>query len=642
MKTYKTFSLLLMLSSLFGCNTLVTKNTNQTKPFEQSVFENALYDKQINDDSSVKLSLRIDEKSVLPHSQDNGLFSISWRTPSAPSLQATDEITPPAVAITNPSLENSPVPAAEADGAIVSSSQALNPKTTHKVKARVKKTVKQPKVKKRIEKRTQASQSTRLSVKKKVAKKTLKAKKLLSEILTKTRLKGQSANKKSLANQNLWERIRQGYALFEIEHPKIQSAIEHYVKYPAYFERISRKAKPYLYYIVEAIEKRKMPLEIALLPAIESAYEPMALSHKSAAGLWQFMPATGEYYGLTQNEWYDGRRHIMKSTTAALDYLERLHRHFEGDWLLALAAYNYGEGNLGKAIKKNQELDKATDFWALQLPRETREYVPKLLGLSKIIADPKNYGITLQSIANRPYLTQIKLERQIDLSLAALLAGVTWDEFKRLNASYRRELSALDGPYDLIVPVEKARLFKQRLGKLPVELMLTQADQFEQTLAQFSAQAMQNQTEEKKAEDKNEGQEKLASSESLPPKAHQVSSGDNLWNIAKQYGISIATIRQLNNLKSDSLYVGQNLILRGVDTLLSTISKTKKAQTQKSSAPQDNNALKNKILHTVKSGESLWYIARNYQVGIEKLSQWNGLKRDELLRLGQKLIIWLD
>ncbi|RKZ40615.1 MAG: hypothetical protein DRR16_16255 [Candidatus Parabeggiatoa sp. nov. 3] len=632
MKTYTTFSLLLIVSGLFGCNTLVTKPTVGASISSQMVVDNAAYENQATD-SSVNLSLRINEQSVLPYSEHNGLFSVSWVTPSAPSrLTETQSV---AITSSHSDFEKIQPTSRLSLGVIDSSTQLLTPKTAGqpKAKKRVKKTAKPAQAKKRVKKTTQASQSKRLTPSNKVTEKTLNANQILDEILTQTRLKQQSASHKrsTSANPDLWDRIRQGYALFEIDHPKVQSAIEKYVKSPSYFERISRKARPYLYLIVEEIEKRGMPLEIALLPAIESVYEPMALSHKSAAGLWQFMKATGEDYGLTQNEWYDGRRNIIKSTTAALDYLSRLHRKFEGDWLLALAAYNYGQGNLGKAIKKNKGLGDPTDFWSLELPRETREYVPKLLGLSKIVADPQSYGIKLQFIANRPYLTQVKLERQIDLSLAALLAGLPWDDFKRLNACYRREVTAQDGPHNITVPIEKVGLFKQRLVKLPVELMLTQANQLEQALVQFSAQAMRVD---------NEAKEKLATSEPIPPKKHQVCSGDNLWKIAKQYGITIAALRQLNNMKTDSLYVGQNLIVRGVDTLLSKLSKTKKAGTQ--TAHQDDNSLKNKILHTVKSGESLWYIARNYQVGINKLSQWNGLRQNELLRLGQKLIIWLD
>jgi len=632
MKTYTTFSLLLIVSGLFGCNTLVTKPTVGAGISSQMAVDNAA-DENRATDSSVNLSLRINEQSVLPYSEHNGLFSVSWVTPSAPSrLTETQSVV---ITSSHSAFEKIQTTSRLPLGVIDSSTQSLTPKTASQVKAkkRVKKTAKPAQAKKRVKKITQASEYKRPTPSNKVTEKTLNANQILAEILTQTRLKQQSASHKrsTSANPDLWDRIRQGYALFEIDHPKVQSAIEKYVKSPSYFERISRKARPYLYLMVEEIEKRGMPLEIALLPAIESAYEPMALSHKSAAGLWQFMKATGKDYGLTQNEWYDGRRNIIKSTTAALDYLSRLHRKFEGDWLLALAAYNYGEGNLGKAIRKNEGLGAPTDFWSLELPRETREYVPKLLGLSKIVASPQNYGIELQSIANRPYLTQVKLERQIDLSLAALLAGLPWDDFKRLNACYRREVTAQDGPHNITVPIEKAGRFKQRLAKLPVELMLTQADQFEQTVVQYSTQAMRVD---------NEGKEKLATSEPIPPKEHRVCSGDNLWKIAKQYGITIAALRQLNNLKTDSLYVGQNLIVRGVDTLLSKLSKTKKAGTQ--TAHQDDNSLKNKILHTVKSGESLWYIARNYQVGINKLSQWNGLRQNELLRLGQKLIIWLD
>jgi soluble lytic murein transglycosylase-like protein len=251
--------------------------------------------------------------------------------------------------------------------------------------------------------------------------------------------------------------------------------IDEYVKYPASLRKIARNATPYLYHIVEEVEKRGMPLEIALLPAIESLYQPIARSHKSAVGIWQFMSATGGEYGLVQNSWYDGRRDIIKSTTAALDYLQKLHQSFDDDWLLALAAYNTGPGNVRKAIKRNRRQGKSTDFWSLKLPRETREYVPKLLGLSDIIANYQFYGLELQAIANQPYFERVNVGRQIDLYLAARLAGLSLSAFKHLNPGYKRKETSPTGPHYIVLPVEKVQLFKQRLDRVLAQMMLSQA-----------------------------------------------------------------------------------------------------------------------------------------------------------------------
>jgi len=227
---------------------------------------------------------------------------------------------------------------------------------------------------------------------------------------------------------DLWQRIRSGYALPTNNNTVIKAHQHWFVRHPAYLNRAFKRAKPFLYYIVNEIDKRGMPMEIALLPVVESAFQPFAYSHGRASGVWQFIPSTGKRFGLKIGWWYDGRRDILASTDAALKYLSYLHKYFDGDWLLALAAYNSGEGTVSRAIKKNKRNGKKTDFWSLKLPKETRDYVPKLIALSTIIAQPQQYKLNLIPIQNRPAVTQIDVGSQIDIALAAELAGMSIEE----------------------------------------------------------------------------------------------------------------------------------------------------------------------------------------------------------------------
>ena len=341
--------------------------------------------------------------------------------------------------------------------------------------------------------------------------------------------------KKKAKKDDIWNRISKGYKLSSINNWRIRRFENKMLGSSSYFTRISRNAEPYLYHIVREVEKRGMPLEIALLPAIESAFKPLALSSKRAAGLWQFMPATGKDYGLQQNYSYDGRRDIIKSTTAALDYLQELEDIFGGDWLLALAAYNYGPGNVLKALHRNERQGRATDYWSLRLPRETSEYVPKLLAFAKIVANHKKYGMRLPNIANKPYFKRVYVGRQIELSLAAQLAGISWGQFKLLNPAYKRKMTVAYGQHQIVLPIRNARRFKQRLAKIPSGVRLVQASMPNRRIhlsAQRTGSTMQQ---------------------------HRVSQGDSLFTIAEFYKTSVAKLRALNPTKYNNLKVGDYL-----------------------------------------------------------------------------------
>ena len=237
---------------------------------------------------------------------------------------------------------------------------------------------------------------------------------------------------------DLWQRIRSGLSWQDIDNDQVDDAVDSYLAQPSYMPTISERGSLYLYYIVEEVQKRDMPMEIALLPLVESTLDPMAYSHNHAAGLWQIMPATGEHLGLQQDWWFDGRRSLRDSTRVALDYLEQLHRKFDNDWLLALAAYNAGNGRVARAQRANAAKGRPTDYWSLKLPRETRRYVPKMLALSRIVADPEAYDVIIPPVANAPAFEIAEIGGQIELARAAELADVNLETLRWLNAGQLR------------------------------------------------------------------------------------------------------------------------------------------------------------------------------------------------------------
>ncbi|MGB1110769.1 MAG: transglycosylase SLT domain-containing protein, partial [Gammaproteobacteria bacterium] len=276
--------------------------------------------------------------------------------------------------------------------------------------------------------------------------------------------KGQSANQsESIAGSassqardpdaplDLWARIRQSYSLGNHDHERIDYELKRYAGKNGFFKRIAERADPYLFLIVEEMERNGIPGEVALLPIVESAFKPFAYSHGRASGLWQFISATGLRYGMKQSWWYDGRRDVLASTQGAAKYLNTLKDHFDGNWLLALASYNTGEYRVLREMKKNRQAGKPTDFWNLDLPRETEAYVPRLLAMAKIIADPAKYGIDLPPISNEPKLAVVETGGQLDLAIAADMAGISLDELYRLNPGFNRWATDPDGPHRLLV-----------------------------------------------------------------------------------------------------------------------------------------------------------------------------------------------
>ncbi|WP_118180673.1 transglycosylase SLT domain-containing protein [Paraburkholderia phosphatilytica] len=261
---------------------------------------------------------------------------------------------------------------------------------------------------------------------------------------------------------DLWGRIRRGFQIPDLQSDLVDMQVNWYVQRPDYVQRMTERSQKYLYHIVEELEARHMPTELALLPFVESAYNPQALSVAKAAGMWQFVPDTGRTYNLKQNMWQDERRDVLASTSAALDYLSRLHDMF-GDWYLALAAYNWGEGNVQRAIARNQAAGLPTDYQSLRMPMETRNYVPKLQAVKNIIMNPQQYGLTLPAIPNHPYFVTVTTSHDIDVDIAAKLANMTTDEFRSLNPSFKKPVILGATDPQILLPFDNASAFERNL-----------------------------------------------------------------------------------------------------------------------------------------------------------------------------------
>ena len=389
------------------------------------------------------------------------------------------------------------------------------------------------------------------------------------------------------AYANVWERIRAGFKLPEIDDPLVRKWENFYAVRPEYWQRINERGKRYLYFITAEIERRGMPLEIALLPIIESAYNPTALSRARASGIWQFVPATGKIYGLQQNWWLDNRRDVTVATGSALDYLQRLYQMF-GDWQLALASYNWGEGAVQRAINRNRAKHKPTDYASLKIPTETRNYLPKLQAVKNLIMAPEKFGLGLPEVPDLPYFTTVMTARQIDIALAARLADMPIEEFKTLNPAHNRPVMAGGGGEQRItLPYDKAESFVINLDayKLPLvswrPYQLKTGERLDQVAPRFGIDV-----DELKRVNGLTGRKKIvpgytllvparggeAPAERIPaaifkdapddgPGWHRVRRGETLVAIAHRYGVTAADLKRLNGLSGNSVAAGHRLRL---------------------------------------------------------------------------------
>ncbi|MFU8787545.1 MAG: LysM peptidoglycan-binding domain-containing protein [Methylobacter sp.] len=402
---------------------------------------------------------------------------------------------------------------------------------------------------------------------------------------------------------SVWERLLSLYSLPQIENERIERELNWYLRHPAYLARIQQRAEPYLHLILNEVEAKRIPGELALLPVVESAFIPDAYSKSDASGLWQFIPATGRLYGLKQNEWYDGRRDIYASTRAATAFLKHLGEHFNGDWYLALASYNFGKGNVGKAIAKNQELNRPTDYWSLDLPKETTDYVPRLLAIAKIFANVEKYNIDLKYIPNKPYCELVDAKSQLDLSKAAELAGTPLNEFLKLNPGFNRSSTAPEGPHHLLIPVANAQAFKQKLAQLPYDQRIDKQRHHYESAAQTRPEQSQ-----------------------AAYGLHKVKPGETLSGIAYKNNTTVNSLREANHLAGNTVKSGM-LLKMPVAEKTANASKTVQPDTQRTQ------------VYVVQKGDTFWNIAQRFSVTVNNLQDWNNMTAKSALLLGQKLMI---
>ncbi|WP_439107573.1 LysM peptidoglycan-binding domain-containing protein [Congregibacter sp.] len=406
-----------------------------------------------------------------------------------------------------------------------------------------------------------------------------------AEILPPARDPG--ASKKLGPPVDLWDRIRRQLEMHTLHNARIGAAREHYLEQPRYFEITGARAERYLYHLVSEVEARDMPIEIALLPMVESAMNPFAVSNQRAAGLWQIMPGTADDLGIRRDWWFDGRLDVRDSTRHALDFLEGLNADFDGDWLLTLAAYNSGKARVQRAIKRNASRDMPTDYWSLELPRETRRYVPRLIALSTIIAFSEALEVSLHNIPNSPAFEMIDTGGQIEMLRAAELAGIDLIQLRNYNPGQLRWATAPNSDGKILVPMAVAPSFAVSIAQLP-------------------------------------------DSQRVTWQHYRIRRGDSLIRIAKNFDTQVGLLREVNNLDGN--------LIRAGDTLMIPDS----AAWQESLALAQKGSTGVRRGYTVRRGDSLYEIAARFDVTIDNIISWNQLDPRRYLQPGQSLTLFLS
>jgi len=399
-----------------------------------------------------------------------------------------------------------------------------------------------------------------------------------------------------IVHEKVWDRVVHNFALPECSEYEIaRTWARWYADHPDYMARIFKRAQPWIYYITDELERRGIPGEIALLPIVESAYDPFAFSSGRALGAWQFIASTGRNYGLNQDWWYDGRRDVWASTGAALDYLQYMAAMFDGDWLLALAGYNSGENRVQRQVQRNVKAGKPADFWNLKLPRETRGYVPKLLGLTCLFKYPQDYDFELPGTPNQPVVAAVDLGQQADLVLVAQLAEVPIDVLFSLNPGYNRWATSPDGPYRIVLPIASAERLEARLESVDSTALM----KWDQVVVQ---------------------------------------SGDTLSRISARHDVPVSVLRSANDLNGDLIRVGQKLRLPRDNQLMVDPLYAQAAQELQSL--QSGLIAAQRVTHRVRPGESLSVIARRYRVSVTDLQRWNNIDDPRSLRAGRTITVF--
>ncbi len=402
-------------------------------------------------------------------------------------------------------------------------------------------------------------------------------------------------NELAYAAPDVWEVLRAEFTLnHETSRPEVQEQIRWLVAHPSYIHKVCRQAEPYIYHIIDEVKKRKIPGELALLPMIESAFDPFAYSVAGAAGLWQLMPRTGAGLGLKQDWWFDARRSVRSSTDAALSYLLYLNKFFNGNWTLAIAAYDAGEGTIDRAIKATGA--RTTNFWELTVPKETQAYVPRLLALAEIIRDPGRYKLTLPEIPYIPYFEEVSIGSPIDLNHAAKMAGISYKELIKLNPGFNRWTTDPHKPIKLLIPAEKVQQFNFNLANLPEERRVSW-------------------------------------------EIHTVKPGDSLDNIAVRYHTTVSFIKQLNQLTSNQIRLNQSILIPSTKNTPVVVKQEPTAAT----IPLEHHiiaARNHRVIHIVQENDTYQKLIKTYNVSIQDIQRWNRLANNQPLKTGQQLVIW--
>lgn len=397
--------------------------------------------------------------------------------------------------------------------------------------------------------------------------------------------------------RDIWHDIRTKFTMnLDIDDPRVDAELRWYSRNQGYFNRVADRARRYLPYVYQELVAHDMPLELTLLPIIESAYDPFAYSHGRASGMWQFIPGTGAHYGLNQDWWYDGRRDIIASTQAAIDFMDDLGRQFDGDWELALAAYNAGGGTVRRAQRINREQGLPTNFWHLGLPAETRAYVPKMIALATIVSDPEAHGITLPPMANEPYFEKIDIDGQIDLAQAARLADISLEELYLLNPGYNQWATHPSDTQYLLVPVEKAENFRIELAELPADQRVSWS-------------------------------------------RYEIQPGDSLITIARAHQTTVNVLRDVNELNSNVIRAGDHMLIPSASAAGSEYSMSADNRLDRQQSRQPDNGLE-RLDYEVRPGDSFWDLAREYNVNVRQLASWNGKAPTDPIIVGEQLVIW--
>ena len=463
---------------------------------------------------------------------------------------------------------------------------------------------------------------------------------------------------------DLWGVIADHQEIKVGNNSRIQSHIDWISQRPEYLASISKRAEPFLYLVVSEVKKEKLPIEIALLPIVESDYYPFSYSHGTATGIWQFIPSTGKMYGLEEDWWHEDRRDVLASTKAAVRYLKDLNQMFDGDWLLSIAAYNAGPGRVQRAIDKNLKQGKKIDYWNLDLPKETEKYVPKLLAIAKVINNPTRYNQKLSRIENKPYLESIELDSQFDLALIAQWTKLSIDEIYSFNPGLKRWATPETLPYTILLPTDVIDGFKETLSnqKNRPKVSWTRykvkegdslsviAQSFNTTINQIQSvneitgnlirtntylivplaretgdyYSLSDAQREKSRLNKTKNSEKLI---------YEVVSGDSLWKISQDFSVTINDLVRWNKIvPTDPLSIGKELVILIDD----------KEKTELAKITDTGIDINRKIVYTVKNGDNLSVIAQKYKVKVSQIRDWNNLNEKDVLQPGDKLTITIN